>query len=290
MENLSLKLADRTIHTSRPAFVMGIVNCTPDSFYEKSRGGYDEAARLIDEGADIIDIGGESTRPGADYVSEDEEMARVVPVVESIRKKFSTPISVDTRKASVMKAALDAGADIVNDVSALEDDPEMAGLAASKKVPVILMHKRGLPSNMQDNTSYGDIFTEVDSYLMSRIDFALSKGIDADKIIVDPGIGFGKSLEGNLSLIRGCGKLCGGKYPVLMALSRKTCIGQMTGRDAGGRLYGTLAADILSVLHGATLLRVHDVAPCIDTLNVLSQIEKISDNQTIKQEPIRAIQ
>ena len=277
MEKTSLKLSGRTIYTERPAFVMGIVNATPDSFYGKSRGGYDHAARLIDEGADIIDIGGESTRPGADYVSAEEEIKRIVPVIKEIRRNHSIPISVDTRKAEVMKAALDAGADILNDVSALEDDPDCADLASSTGIPVILMHKRGIPSNMQDDTSYGNIFTEVDSYLRSRVDFALSRGISEDKIIVDPGIGFGKSLEGNLSLIRNCGRLCGGKYPVLMALSRKTCIGQLTGRDADGRLYGTMTANLLSVIRGARLLRVHDVAPCVDSLNVLFGIENASD-------------
>lgn len=276
-KKLTLSLAKRKISTERPAFVMGIVNCTPDSFYDKSRGGYEQAAKLIDEGADILDLGGESTRPGSDYVSEEEEIRRLVPVIQEIRKQSDIPISVDTRKASVMKAALDSGADILNDVSAMEDDSRMLSLVSDTKIPVILMHKRGIPSEMQKNTDYNNIFHEVDEYLKSRIDYALAGGVEHDKIILDPGIGFGKNLDGNLSLIKNCGKLCGGEYPVMMALSRKTCIGQLTGKDVADRLYGTLAADLLSILYGATFVRVHDVSPCIDTLNVLSGIQNISD-------------
>lgn len=257
---------------------MGIVNCTPDSFYEKSRGGIEQALKLINQGADILDIGGESTRPGSEYISPEEEIRRIIPVIEAIRKESDIPISVDTRKSTVMESAINAGADILNDVSAMEDDPLMAKLAAKTKIPVILMHKRGIPADMQKNTTYDNVFNTVNQYLQSRVNFAMTEGILDDRIILDPGIGFGKDLNGNLSLIANCGKLCGGKYPVLMALSRKTCIGQLTGKDVDGRLYGTLAANLLSVVRGATIVRVHDVEPCVDTLNVLSGIQKISDN------------
>lgn len=272
-KNLEMRLARRSISTSRPAFVMGIVNCTPDSFFSGSRGGADNALRLIDEGADIIDIGGESTRPGSAYVQEDEEIRRVIPVIRAVRKVSDIPISVDTRKSAVMKAAFDEGADILNDVSALEDDPDMAGLVSGLGIPVILMHRRGNPDVMQDNTVYKDIFSEVKAHLLERAGFAEKAGIARDKIILDPGIGFGKNLDGNLELISRCGEIGDGKYPVLMALSRKTCIGEMTGKDADGRLYGTLAADLISVLCGATFLRVHDVGPCVDSLNVLGALE-----------------
>ena len=171
-----------------------------------------------------------------------------------------------------MEAAFDAGADILNDVSAMEDDDFMANFCADSRIPVILMHKRGIPGNMQGNTEYGNVFEEVSSYLESRAEYAISKGILKEKIIVDPGVGFGKDLDGNVQLIKNCGKLCGGKYPVLMALSRKTCIGQMTGRDVDERLYGTLAADIISVLNGAFMVRVHDCAPCVDTFAVLKSL------------------
>lgn len=269
---MELQLASRKISTDMDAFVMGIVNCTPDSFYEKSRGGLELALKLIEDGADILDIGGESTRPGSLYVDESEEINRVVPVIREIRKHSDIAISVDTRKYAVMKACLDAGADILNDVSALEDDERLVSLAAQTSIPVILMHKRGIPSEMQKSTDYDDIFREVDSYLSSRADYAARNGISESKIIVDPGIGFGKSLEGNALLIKKCGQLCGGKYPVLMALSRKTCIGQMTGRDTSDRLFGTVAANLISVQNGASLVRVHDVASCRDSLAVLKSL------------------
>ena len=268
-------LADRTIETSLPAFVMGIVNANGDSFWEESRGGLERALRLVDEGADILDVGGESTRPGSDYVSADEEIRRVVPVVEAVRKRSSVPISVDTRKYEVMKAAYEAGADILNDISALEDDDRLASFAAEKKIPVVLMHKRGRPSDMQSNTFYEDVFSEVDAYLSARAEYALSKGIAAEKIIVDPGVGFGKDTDGNFNLVARAGELCGGKYPVLMALSRKSCLGQVTGREVGERLAGTLAADLLSVLYGSSMVRVHDVKETVDTLKILSVVEKI---------------
>lgn len=270
----NLNLASRKVSTDFLAFVMGIVNCTPDSFFSASRGGAERAFELIDEGADILDLGGESTRPGSDYVSAEEEIKRIVPVIEEIRRKSDIPISVDTRKKIVMQAAFDSGADILNDISALEDDPELAFFAAEKKIPVVLMHKRGIPSTMQADTEYKNIFNEVSSYLEQRAEFAIKSGIEKEKIIVDPGIGFGKNLEGNLNLISNCGSLCGGKFPVLMALSRKSCIGQVTGREVQERLYGTLVADLISVLKGAFMVRVHDVAPCKDTLAVLKSLLK----------------
>lgn len=269
---INLKLASRTIFTELPAFVMGIVNATPDSFWEKSRCGAEQALKMIGEGADIIDIGGESTRPGSSYVSAEEEISRIVPVIEEIRKKSDIAISVDTRKLTVMKAAYEAGADILNDVSALEDDPALAEFCAEKKLPVILMHKRGIPSEMQKNTVYDNVFEDVNQYLMERAAFAEKSGIESEKIILDPGIGFGKSLKENLQLIKNAGKLGDGKYKVLMALSRKSCIGEMTGKETEGRLAGTLAASLLSVLKGAEILRVHDVSETVDTLKVLKYI------------------
>lgn len=268
----TFSLRDRKLVTENPAFIMAIVNATPDSFFSESRGSLDRALKMIDEGADLLDIGGESTRPGSAYVDEAEEIKRVVPLVREIRKHSNIPISIDTRKKAVMEVAFGEGADILNDVSALEDDPLMAKFCAETNIPVILMHKRGIPGNMQSNTEYGNVFDEVSSYLEARADFAISSGIKKESIIVDPGVGFGKDLEGNLQLIKNCGKLCGGKYPVLMALSRKTCIGQMTGREVDGRLYGTLAADLISVLNGAFMVRVHDCAPCVDTFAVLKSL------------------
>lgn len=266
----TMNLHNRTISTELPAFVMGIVNVTPDSFWQGSRGGADHAFSLIEEGADILDIGGESTRPGSEYVSEDEEIRRIIPVIREIRKKSNVAISVDTRKCKVMKAAFEEGADILNDISALEDDSDMASFCADSKIPVILMHKRGIPTQMQGNTEYTDIFSEVDGYLRSRCEYALKSGIKEDKIWIDPGIGFGKNLEGNLTLIKRCGELCGGKYPLLMALSRKSCIGAVTGREVEDRLAGTISADLISVMNGASMIRVHDVAQAVDSLKILN--------------------
>lgn len=266
---MKFALRNRIIQTDLPAFIMGIVNVTPDSFWKNSRGGAEHALSLIEDGADILDIGGESTRPGSEYVSSDEEIKRIVPVIEAVRKVSSIPISVDTRKYEVMKAALDSGADILNDVSALEDDERLFELAASQKIPVILMHKRGIPSEMQKNTEYKSLFSEVDSYLSKRAELAVQRGIEESKIIIDPGIGFGKDVQGNFELMRRCGELCGGKYTVLMALSRKSCIGAVTDREVQDRLSGTITADLLSVLSGASMIRVHDVKEAADSLKVL---------------------
>lgn len=270
MQTFALK--NRQITTELPAFVMGIVNVTPDSFWCESRGGAEHALELIEQGADILDIGAESTRPGSAYVSAEEEIRRMIPVIEEIRKHSDIPISVDTRKKIVMEKALEAGADILNDISALEDDPEMAAFCAETDIPVILMHKRGIPVNMQNNGKYEDVFEEVSSYLEGRAEFAVKSGIRPERIVVDPGIGFGKDFDANVMLIKKTGELCHGKYPVLMALSRKSCIGQMTGREVQDRLSGTLAADLVSVMNGALMVRVHDVKETVDTLQVLRYI------------------
>ena len=277
-----IKLGLKRAVTERPAFVMGIVNATPDSFYEKSRGGVDRALQLIDEGADILDIGGESTRPGYTPVSAEEEISRIMPVIEAVRKVSSIPISIDTNKLKVFKTAFAAGADIWNDVTALsgslkpdgEDEKSQDGTAAAFGEPswaaaeylaktgasVILMH-----------TGSASV-KEISDFLGQRAVFCISNGIASDKIIIDPGIGFGKTTEENLALIREPMALCGGHYPVLMALSRKRCIGDMTGRPAEERLAGTLAANLISVQKGASIIRVHDVSSAIDTLNVMKNL------------------
>ena len=257
---IELELAERTIKTERKAFVMGIVNATPDSFYKESRGGIERSLKLIEEGADILDIGAESTRPGSSYIDEKEELSRLIPVIKEIRKNSNISISVDTRKKSVMQAAFENGADILNDISALEDDPELGKYACENKIPVILMHRSCVIKNP---------FKEVNEYLLSRAKYAESFGISQEKIIIDPGIGFNKNLNDNVDLIKNCGKLGNGKYKILMALSRKRCIGEMTGRDVEERLSGTLAADLISVIKGCSLIRVHDVKETIDTLEIL---------------------
>ena len=257
MSDLSMTFGKRKISTERPAFVMGIVNATPDSFYENSRGDFDLAMQLIEDGADIIDIGGESTRPGFIPVGEQEEVDRVIPLLEKLRKNTDAVISIDTTKAAVIKEALSSGADIINNVLAFDNDQSTLNQIIENQASVILMHH-----------SAGGI-DEICSYLKERARFCINKGLDPDHLILDPGIGFGKSFEENVDAIKNTDKLCRLNYPVLMALSRKSSIGMMTGRQVGDRLSGTITADIISVQKGAKIIRVHDVKEAIDSLNVM---------------------
>ncbi|MCI6798084.1 MAG: dihydropteroate synthase [Spirochaetia bacterium] len=269
---LEFKLKDRTISTERNAFVAGIVNVNNDSFWKGSRGGFSLAKRLILEKADILDIGAESSRPGSKYISEKDELKALIPLIRKIRKFSDIPISVDTRKKNVFEACMQEGADILNDISALEDDSQMARYAGNEKIPVILMHKRKNPDIMQKYTEYEDVFKEVEDYLYSRIQYAVENGIDEDKIIIDPGIGFAKDLHANLVLIKNCGRLCSGKYPLMMALSRKSFLGLLTGKTVDKRIAGTVSANLYSVINGAKFVRVHDVKEAVDSLDVLKGI------------------
>ena len=271
---LQLKLGLKRAATERPAFVMGIVNATPDSFYADSRGGAERALRLIQEGADILDIGGESTRPGYTPISAEEEISRIMPVIEAVRRESAVPISIDTNKFKVFRAAFAAGADIWNDVTSLsgpQGSVNQDGTASGSSEPLIeaaeYLAKTGA-SVILMHTGPGSV-QEVSDFLGQRSVFCIANGVSSEKIIVDPGIGFGKTFEQNLALMREPLALCGGRFPVLMALSRKRCIGEMTGRDAEDRLAGTLAADMISVEQGAKIIRVHDVSSAIDTLNVM---------------------
>lgn len=268
---ISLQLKDRVITSSRPAFVMGILNATPDSFFDKSRGSLELAKKLIADGADILDIGGESTRPGFTHqVPAKEQIERILPLIKQIRAFSDIPISIDTRSREVIKAAVESGADILNDVSSLENDPDIADFAVEAKIPVILMH--GFMKNEENRQSDPDVIKNVRNYLLERADYALSKGIDKSKIILDPGIGFGKTSDENLALIKNIQALCGDGYPLLMALSRKRVIGGMTGRAVEDRLIGTVTANLYSVMQGAKIIRVHDVKEAIDSLNVMKYL------------------
>ena len=269
---LTMQFGSRTITTENKAFIMGIVNVTPDSFYSESRGGIERAEQLIRDGADILDIGGESTRPGYTAVDDDEEIKRVVPVITEIRKKYTLPISIDTTKYSVLKAAYEAGADIFNDISSFDydDGGKCADFAAQKGMSVILMHRFTEPE--EDRTTNPEIVEEVSGYLEDKVQFALAHGIPLEKIIIDPGIGFGKTFEETVLLMKNTQKLCDGKYPILMALSRKRCIGTITRRTIEERLAGTLAANILSIQKGAVMVRVHDVAETKDALNIMKYL------------------
>ena len=252
---LEMIFGNKKISTELPAFVMGIVNATPDSFYDNSRGGLEHALKLVEEGAQIIDIGGESTRPGFTPVSDEEEIKRVIPLLIELKKKSDVVISIDTTKTAVMKEAIKYGADIINNVGEFTD--EELRICKDAGVSVILMH----------HTSGGA--AEIVDYLKVQAQRCLKVGIQKEKIIIDPGIGFGKTFEQNIDAIKNTDKLCETGFTVLMALSRKSSIGMMTGKEVHDRLSGTLAADIISVQKGAKIIRVHDVSPAIDTLKVM---------------------
>jgi len=251
---------------------MGILNATPDSFSDGGKFNTFETAvsqgiKLVKDGADILDIGGESSRPFSTPVSEQEELDRVIPVIETLSKKINVPISIDTVKAVVAKEALNAGAAIINDISAFEKDPAMADIAAQTGVPVVLMHMKGTPQTMQESPDYDDLMLEITDYLTQRTAFALEKGIKKKNIILDPGIGFGKTVEHNLVLINHLEKIMALGLPVLMGPSRKSFIqkilseteGVTIGPDNHKTEYGTLAAVAASIMKGAHIVRVHDV-------------------------------
>jgi dihydropteroate synthase len=258
---------------------MGIVNVTPDSF---SDGGlFLDAERatahgreLAAAGADLLDVGGESTRPGAQAVSAEIELERVGPVVEALCASGdrAIPVSIDTSKAAVAAAALDAGAAIVNDVTALRADPELAGLCADRGPTVILMHMLGDPRTMQDDPRYDDVVTDVRAFLSERVEAATAAGIDEERIWVDPGIGFGKTVEHNLELLRRLGELRELGRPIVVGTSRKRFLGSLTDREVGDRIGGTVATNVLALAQGADVFRVHDVAEARQALDVAGLI------------------
>lgn len=252
------------IDMERRTALVGILNVTPDSFSDGGRYLDPEKAiarglGLAEEGADLIDIGGESSRPGARPVSVEEELERVLPVVRSLRRAVSIPLSIDTYKAQVARAALDEGVDLINDISALRFDPGMVSVIAAEKVPVVLMHMQGTPRTMQEKPHYRDVVEEVTGFLGERVEFALERGIRPQDVVVDPGIGFGKNLEHNLALLRGLSSLLSLGRPVLVGPSRKTFIGKILEAGPEERLEGSLAAAVAAVLAGANMIRMHDV-------------------------------
>lgn len=272
------KVKEQTIELGRRAWLMGVVNVTPDSFYDG--GLYFEPARAIEralelaaEGADIIDIGGESSRPGAHPIQAGEEKRRILPVIEVLREKKGVLISVDTTKAEVAEAAMAAGADIINDISAGRFDPRLLPFAAESGAGLILMHMKGNPRTMQHAPRYEDVVGEVKSFLLERIEAAAACGVSADNIIIDPGIGFGKNLEHNLALLNNLSALTELGRPVLVGISRKSFIGKILGGlEAQDRLEGTIAAAIVSLLRGAAILRIHDLIAVKKALAVAESI------------------
>jgi len=254
---------------------MGVVNVTPDSFSDGGKFLDPQAAishgrRLIEEGADILDIGGESSRPGARAVAEDEELQRVLPVLKAMK---DVPVSVDTRRPSVMRAVLAEGASMINDIEALEA-PGALDAVADTDCAVCLMHKKGDPATMQQAPGYGDVVLEVRDFLLSRISACQIAGIETDRITIDPGFGFGKTVEHNFKLLKGLAELAALGVPVVAGWSRKSTLGAITGRPVGERLAASLAAALLAVQHGATILRVHDVRETRDALAVMQALGK----------------
>jgi dihydropteroate synthase len=255
---------------------MGIVNVTPDSFSDGGEFLDPERAiahgrELADEGADILDVGGESTRPGARAVDAAEELGRVVPVVEALAKD-GPKVSIDTSKTEVARAALDAGASMVNDVTALRADPDLAALCAERDCEVVLMHMLGDPRTMQENPVYHDVVDDIKVFLAERIEFATVAGIRRERIWIDPGIGFGKTVEHNLELHRRLGEFAELGRPVAFGSSRKSFIGKLTGAGVDQRLGGTIASNVIAYANGARMLRVHDVAPMQEALTVADAI------------------
>ncbi|HEY9209772.1 MAG TPA: dihydropteroate synthase [Methylotenera sp.] len=256
--------------------VMGIVNVTPDSFSDGGKYSsvdltVEHALQLIAEGADILDIGGESTRPGADPVGLDEELRRVIPVIEALSKVTTVPISIDTYKPEVMRAAIQAGADIVNDICALREDGALE-IVANSNAGVCLMHMQGIPQTMQINPQYTDVVGEVKQFLTDRVEACLAHAIAKERIMLDPGFGFGKTTAHNVALIQHLDGFVELGFPLLVGLSRKSVLGRIAGGDEQQRLHAGLAASVISVMKGAKIVRVHDVKATVDALKVVAAV------------------
>ena len=261
---------------SRP-LVMGILNVTPDSFsdgglYLDAGTAVARAEAMVAEGADVIDIGGESTRPGAAAVPLAEELRRTIPVIRRLAKAVRVPLAIDTSKADVAERAMDAGASIINDVTALRGDPRMAAVAARRRIRVILMHMAGTPRTMQRRPRYHDVVSDVAAFLMRQAKQAQAEGISRSKLLVDPGLGFGKTMAHNLALMRGLSRFTALGFPVVIGPSRKSFIGQMLNAEVGDRLAGTLACVASAFWHGVCMVRVHDVKACAQLLHMLEAI------------------
>jgi dihydropteroate synthase len=263
--------------------VMGVLNVTPDSFSDGGRfsdlsAALTHAEQMAADGAGIIDVGGESTRPGSAPVDEDEELRRVIPVIERLAASLAVPVSVDTRKPGVMRRAIAAGASLVNDVGALAAPGAMEAVADSSAA-ACLMHMQGEPGTMQDAPSYADVVGEVRAFLAGRVAACEAAGIARSRLVVDPGFGFGKSLEHNLALLEGIGAIAADGQPVLAGLSRKRMIGAITGRNGGERLAGSLAAAVVAAQNGARIIRAHDVRATVDALKVVAAAGALRENR-----------
>ena len=273
----SIHCRKRTLTLGKRTLLMGILNVTPDSFSDgglffDQNNAVSHGLKMVEEGADIIDIGGESTRPGSKPIELEEELRRVIPVIESIAKEADVPISIDTYKSTVAQRAIEAGAEIVNDISGLHFDPDLAKIAAKWNIPLILMHIRGTPETMQKNVHYDSLFSEILQYLKDSIWRAESAGLDPGQIIIDPGIGFGKTVEDNLLIIKNLHEFRILGKPILLGTSRKNFIGKILNAEAEDRLEGTLSSMAIGVLNGAHIIRSHDVLQAKKALAVADAI------------------
>ncbi len=262
--SITFNCRSQKLDIGQRTLIMGVLNVTPDSFsdgglFVETEAAAERAERMAAEGADIIDVGGESSRPGADSVSAEAEMDRVLPVIENLAKTIETPISIDTYKSSVARYALEMGACIVNDISALRSDPDMAQVVAQAGAAVVLMHMKGAPKNMQIDPHYGSVIDEIISFLRARIQAAVDAGISSSQIIIDPGIGFGKTVAHNLEIIRRLREFKSLEKPILIGTSRKSFIGKVLDLPADDRLEGTAATITTAINNGADIIRVHDV-------------------------------
>jgi dihydropteroate synthase len=270
-------LRDRSVDCGTRTLVMGVLNVTPDSFSDGGRffepaAAVRQALAMVAEGADLLDVGGESTRPGAEEVSDEEQIRRVVPIIREVSAATDVPISVDTRSAAVARAAVDAGASIVNDVSALLHDPEMAATCADLKCGVVLMHMRGTPDDMRSRTEYGDVVGEVTDELCDLHMAATGAGVDEDRIVVDPGIGFAKTAEQSFQLVAGLSALLELDRPILLGVSRKSFLGAILDDPPEKRTMGTAAAVTAGILAGASIVRVHEVGPMVKVARIADAI------------------
>ena len=284
-EKFEIDCGATTLHLSERTHVMGILNVTPDSFsdggqYFDTEKAVQHALQMVEEGADIIDIGGESSRPGAEEISVDEELSRVIPVIEKLNGEIASPISIDTRKAEVARAAVEAGAGMINDISGLTYDPDMTATACESSVPVVMMHMRGTPQNMQQMTAYRHLVSDIYDELHRAVHTAVETGISRNKIIIDPGIGFGKKAEDNFVILKNLNFFHRMHLPLLIGVSRKSFIGWKLNLPEGERLLGTAAAVAMSALQGAHIVRVHDVKEMVQVVRIIDQI-KISEREAV---------
>jgi len=271
------ELNDWLLSEDKQPLIMGILNVTPDSFTDGGKfldinTAVDHAIDMIADGADIIDIGGESTRPFSDPVSEEEELSRVISVIRKLREKTDTIISIDTTKSSVADKACSVGADIVNDISGLSFDSNMVNTVIKHDCPVVLMHIIGNPKTMQENPSYNDLISDITNHLLDRANFALKKGIKKHNIILDPGIGFGKTIDNNFTIINNIDKLTDLGYPILIGASRKSFIGKTLNVDENNRIEGTIASNIIALDRGCKIFRVHDIIEAKKSLIIGNKI------------------